>query len=81
MGRLIEGSGPRTFIVHHDSLSIKHPVSIKRPGLNFYAKSLSKVPDNLTNYFLKPLTSGTYNRDFRVHGLYLSLKQFQMNHS
>ena len=66
VGGLTQGFGVRTFNVHHKSLKVKRPVSIKRPGLNSCKKSLLNVPYNLTNYFLNPLTSGTYNRNFRV---------------
>ena len=66
MGGLTQGSGFRTFTEKVDSLNIKRPVSIKRPGLIYFEKSLLNVPYNLRKYFLKPLTSGTYNRNFRV---------------
>ena len=49
-------------------LKVKRPVSIKRPVHNFSEKSLLNVPYNLRNYFLKPLMSGTCNRNFRVNG-------------
>ena len=49
-----------------DSLKMKRPVFIKRPGLISCEKSLLNVPKNLTNNFLKPLTSGTNDRNFRV---------------
>ena len=48
------------------NLKIKRPVSIKRPALVFSQMSLLNVRYNLKKYFLNPLTSGTYNRDFRV---------------
>ena len=48
------------------NLKIKRPVSIKRPALVFNQMSLLNVRYNLKKYFLNPLTSGTYNRDFRV---------------
>ena len=66
MGGLTQGSGFKTFTEKVDSLNIKRPVSIKRPGLIHFEKSLLNVPYNLRKYFLKPLTSGTYNRNFRV---------------
>ena len=70
MGGLTQGSRLRTLVYIIKSeliLQIKRPVSIKRPGFIFHEKSLLNVPYNLTIFFLKPLTSGTYNRDFRVH--------------
>ena len=67
MGGLTQGSGFKTFTEKVDSLNIKRPVSIKRPGLIYFEKSLLNVPYNLRKYFLKPLTSGTYNRNFIVN--------------
>ena len=50
---------------------VKCPVSIKRPVLNFFKKSLLNVLDNLKNQCPKSLTSSTYNRNFRVPSLLL----------
>ena len=51
VGGLTQGCGLRTFTVHHKSLRVKRPVSIKSPGFISYKKSLLNVPYNLTNIF------------------------------